>query len=561
MNHSTGTKPGGIAVVDAVMRTIAAEQSPGYPRLITDLLTNSPAADRFFAAADLPTLLREIDAVSYDREAIVQLLHEQHAEMPNYSAARNQIERLRDPHAVCLFAGQQAGLFGGAVFTQTKGLGVVLHARRLEQSLGRPVIPIFWVASDDHDIAEIDHTTVLARSGELTTIRYAHGESTLRPAWELLLGKAEIEQSLADLRSALGTTDFTEQVFADVESAYQPGRSYSQAFSYLIAHQLGSFGLLQISPGDTKLKQLAAPFFVRLVERAPELADQLQQTEAELRRAGYHLQVEKKPEYLHLFHHQPGRIPILRDGADFRAGSTRWSRAELLDELQKTPSRFSPDVIARPLLQSYLFPTVCQHGGPAELSYLAQIGELFSLMQLPRPIHRMRSSATIIEERTGAFLTANGIDLTDLFGDVEQVVNRLLAARFPADLEASARTAKAMLLDSFDQFAASARQYEQSVSEVASQMRGKIEFAFTSFESKLFAAHKKKSKDVRDKIYRLADALAPHRGFQERTINLLSWQARYGTMPIETLAGHLDPEELRHQIIPVTTSEQQQEKR
>jgi bacillithiol biosynthesis cysteine-adding enzyme BshC len=308
-------------------------------------------------------------------------------------------------------------------------------------------------------------------------------------------------------------------------------------------------GLIFFNPSDPDIKRLAAPLFRQIAERQTALHEALDSRNAAIERDGYHLQVEKSGGAAHLFYTTPARTPIHRDDSGFTIGARRLSQADLLRLMADAPERFSTDVLTRPLLQSFLFPVIQQSGGPAELAYMAQLNPLFDVFEIVRPLHQPRPTATLIEPRHETALSEYGIDFLDLTGDIEQVINRVLARTFPPDLESDLAALRESLADGFARLRDKSLSFDSQLSGVADQTQGKLDFTLKQFEEKVFAAHKRKSRQTRDRLYRLCDALMLNRGLQERSLNITCFVSRYGRDVVRRVYERLDCACTDHQLI------------
>jgi len=529
---------------------LIAPDKLGYTGIYLDFLAGrSPAID-FYLSPSIESVARTLDQVEFAREPMVDILRRQNEVYRSSEATMARIEQLRERRAVCVFAGQQAGLFGGPLLTLIKALAVVKAARLYSEQLHRPVIPMFWIAGDDHDFEEANHTFVLTRAGEICRATYQTPPPSELPMAEIRLDDPqELDRLKSQLGDCLGETDFTGDLFKTISRAYAPGDTMVTAFGKLMAHLTRALGLVLFSPGDADVKRLAVPFFKTVVETGGEIHDSLMATNQAIAQCGYHIQVQKKDNATHLFYNLDGRKPVMRDGDRYVAGESSFTRTELVAEIEAHPERFSPDVMTRPVLQSFLFPVVSQKGGPAEIAYLAQLNPLFGLFDLPAPVHRARPTMTIVERRTEQLMVDMGIEFEDLLGDIEQVVNRVLTETFPADLENDFQEMRWSVEEKFGRFIDEALDFDQGLKKVAGQTQGKIDYLLKGFESKLFAAHKKKSRQTRDRIYRINNALYPHRGLQERCLNISYFLARYGTDVIGYILDRMDCEQTSHQLI------------
>jgi bacillithiol biosynthesis cysteine-adding enzyme BshC len=522
----------------------------GYSDIYLDFVAGNDPPGRFYLAESLAAAAERLDRVNYDRPKLAGILRRQNKVYGSSGRTFDNIDRLAQPGAVCLFAGQQAGFLGGPMFTMIKAVAVVKAAEACTEQLGRPVIPMFWIAGDDHDFEEANHAWLLNRNTEPCRIAYATAPLSEDSVADIRLADAEeLARANESLRACLGETDFTPALYELIERAYTPEDTLVTAFGKLVASLLEERGLVLFCPGDAEVKRHAAGFFKAILDRQEALQEAIGKANAEIAALGYHIQVEKKDTATHLFYNLDGRKPVMRNGEGYLVGEKVVSRSELEKCIDDHPERFSPDVMTRPVFQSYLFPTVSQKCGPAEIAYLAQINPIFALFDLPAPLHLARPSITVIETRFEKLMADLQITFEELTGDIEQVINRVLAASFPESLEQNFLTLKNDVESRFEQFLAESLKFDPALKSVGRQVYGKIDYNLKAFEAKVFSAHKKQSKQARDRIYRLANALQPNRGLQERCLSVCYFMSRYGPAFIDFLFEQIDSEETAHQLI------------
>jgi bacillithiol biosynthesis cysteine-adding enzyme BshC len=536
--------------------TLVLPESLGYYRLYLDFIHNRQPARDFYPPDSPGSVLSSVDRRDYPRDQLVEVLNRQNEVFGLSDTTRANIELLRDKRSACVFAGQQAGLFGGPLFTLIKGLAIVKTARLYTEKLGRPVIPIFWIAGDDHDFAEANHTFVHSRKGEVSKLEYATPPSQPVPAGEIRFDdRQELTRVLDQLSDILGQTEFTSSLLTTMRRCYTPNDTMVTAFGKFMAAIAGESGLVLFNPADPEVKRLATPFFEQVVEKQPAISKSVILMNERLRQSDYHVQVEKKENAVHLFCNQGGRRPVIRDGDGYLIEDRRATRTELKSLLDEHPEAFSTDVLTRPMLQSWLFPVLMQVGGPSEIAYFAQVNSLFELFDLPAPVYRARPSLTLVERRSAQLMQDLGIAFEDLLGDVEQVVNRVLAETFPADIEGRFSDFRKEIEERFRQLADEVVSFDAALQGMAEQTRGKIDFLLNGLEAKVFAAHKKRSQETRERIYRLSSVLYPQRVLQERCLNITYFLARYGAGIVTYIYEHMNSEETAHQLLSLSDYE------
>lgn len=529
---------------------IEPSKSLGYSPIYLDLVAGLDSATRFYVSRDIEHVASQLDRRDYHRDRIADILLRQNRIFGSSQKALSHIERLRDQRAVCVISGQQAVLFGGPMLVMTKIMAVVKAADSYEQHLKRPVIPMFWIAGDDHDFEEANHAWLLDRSAEPVKLQYSTPPTTRLSTSEIYFeDSVELVRVKEQLAEVMGTTDFTDDLYRLVDGAYGTGETFVSAFGKLMARLTADLGVVFFSPGDAEAKELARPLFYEILLKQDAMHDTLKSTNKAILQRGYHTQVEKKDDATHLFVNRNGRKAVMHEGDGFAIGDDRISLDELKRIIDEEPASVSPDVMTRPILQSYLFPVVSQKGGPAEIAYLAQINPLFDLFDVVPPYHCPRPSATFVEKRYEQLMDDYGISHQDVTGDIEQVINRVLARTFPKDLEHDFEALRSDVEDHFERFIAESLQFDPSLQKFAKQTFGKVDFALKAFEGKVFTSHKKKSQQTRDRIYRLWHTLYANRALQERSVNVIYFLSRYG-MPFLSFAyDSLDHEETAHQLI------------
>lgn len=522
----------------------------GYSQLYLDLVAGNDSARRFYLAQGVDSVAKQLQTSDHNRPLIADILTRQNKLYEAGEKTIANINKLKDKNTLCVFSGQQACLFGGSLLVLIKALCVVKTAEKLSGQLNRDVVPMFWITGDDHDFAEANHTWVLDRQSRPTCIRYDAPPAVELPTSEITFSnETELTSAKDTLKNALGKSEFTDELADLVDRCYTPTDTMVSAFGKLLAAITRDYGLILFSPGDREVKRHAISFFLSLIEKQNAVRDALGRTNDELVRSGYHLQVEKHEEAVHLFYDLDGRTPVLREGDKYRVGDYQFSLTELSDRIKATPEKFSPDVISKPLFQSFLFPVVEQKCGPSEVAYLAQVNPLFELFDLVAPVHNPRATATVVEARFEKIMNDFNISFEDLTGDIEEPINRILAESFPEDLEFRFAALRNDIGEHFDEFAAETLTFDPALKDVARQTFGKIDFALKNFDRKVFSSHKRKSTDTRERIYRLHNTLFTRRSLQERSVNCSYFVVRYGAKIVDGIARKLDPEEKAHQLL------------
>ena len=540
----TGARPA--TVVD-----YGAFQHPPSP-LFRDYLTGAARAARFYDGGrwDLDALAACADrtlSLGRERDALVGALAAQQ-EARGAPEAAVRARQLTRPDAVAVVTGQQAVLLGGPLFVLYKAVAAMKVASLLEARRGRPVVPVFWVASDDHDFAEVRSTSVLDEGGQIRTLRYSPAREPVgQPAAAVVLDDT-ITALIEELGRALPAGPHRAAVVARVAECYAPGASLSGAFARLLSALLP--GLVVLDPSDPALKALMAPVLAReLRERSPtsRLAEEVGR---ELLASGYHQQVPVRPGFLNLFLIDGERRALaLDDGqVEVRGTERRIPLEEAVAALDAQPEAWSPGVLLRPLAQDHLMPTAAYVGGPAEIAYHAQIGPSYPHFGIPRPALVPRPSITIVEPPQARALEAEGLSLSDLQADPEAVLARWAREAYPSVEAAFART-RGALEGEMARVAEALGELDPTLRAAADSALGRAMHQIEGLHEKATRALKKRDQTRAERLRRTRDALLPGGSLQERGLGLVSLLARHGEAIVGEIRDRMDPWAKGHQVL------------
>jgi bacillithiol biosynthesis cysteine-adding enzyme BshC len=543
------------------MMRLDIRQFPGTTPLIRDYIHAFARLQAFFAwnpqAPDAWRDQAERCAVrAYRRSELCDILVAQNTAWNAPVSVAQRIQDLRQPQALAVVTGQQTGLFGGPLLTCYKAVTTVRLAARLQTDLRRPVIPIFWMTSEDHDVAEADHVQLPDRTGTLVTLRHTSWGSPpgFIPA-NLRLGPAILE-TLALLWSLLPVTEFTPGLREALAWAFAPERTLADAFGRWMLHLLGESGLVLVDGADARLKRLVADVFRRELDEAPRSARCVLAVSESLRALGYSPQMEARPDGVNCFLLRDGRRGLTRDGAGFRLrdGTQVIPASEMRRLVQEQPESFSPNVALRPIVQDSLFPTLAYVAGPAEVAYFAQLLPVYQAFDVPMPLIVPRASLTLLEPRLAQLLGRFQLDLPDLTLEPEQLASRVLRAHLPPDLEATLAKARKAVEETFQNVGEAIAAVDPTLRATVGQTSGHIQGHLDQLERKAVQALKRRESETRQQIQRVREALMPGGRPQERVLPLLPFLARYGPAVLETIRTAIDGPGWEHQLVELSTA-------
>jgi bacillithiol synthase len=540
-----------------MVQSFALDTLPSTPRLYADFW-NAKTAIRSMVPRHFrePAALAEqaalVDARTYDRRLLCEVLLEQNERLGAGAAVRDGLARLLNASSLVAIGGQQAGLFGGPLYTVHKALSILAVARYAEAALKRPVVPIFWIASEDSDLAEVDHAFVTDRDGMLASLRMPAGAPAKIPVSRIRLGEA-IGPLLDELAGLLPEGDLAHEVMADLRSAYTPGRTYPQAFGAWMAHLFGPLGLALVDPSDTRLKGMAHGLFdTEITNRSPVSSAVIEQT-ARLAAAGYEPQVDVRDGFLTLFHQDPARdaITITARGFALRASGRKFTSRELSTLLRSSPESFTPNAMMRPLFQDTIFPTLAVVLGPAEIAYFCQLTLAYERLGIPMPVMFPRASLTLVDARVERLRTKLGVDLPRLLERGDHVIDDILREKVPASLARRIADGRQAVQRLWEGIVAEIDVLDPTLHRTALVGAARTLGSFEFMERKIAQAARKKNEVLRGQVTRLTAALAPHGGLQERTLCVVPFLAEYGSRILTAAAEAIDPLASEHRAVVV----------
>ena len=531
-------------------------QIPHTTRLFLDLLAYTPEVQAFYPRSPYfhEWLKQEATRISYDssrRDHVAAILARQNKSWNASSKTLANLDRLRNG-ATTVVTGQQVGLFGGPTFAIYKALTAVKLADEATAA-GVDAVPVFWLATYDHDLAEVNHVSIPGSDGGLELLSTPSHDVLGAPVSNVRFGE-EINPLVQQAARLLGETEATEVL----RESYRTGETLGTAFARLYARIFADWGVIVIDPSDPELARVAQPIYRATIECSGDLAAKLLDRGKALESTGYHQQVKVTESSVLLFTTRRGaRTPISRraspDGAEFvidgEAAAEKLSQSQLLAELEEHPERFSPNVLLRPSVEDFLLPTLAYTGGAAEAAYFAQAGVVYeALLGRVTPIVP-RFSATIIEPKTQRLLQKHEISVTDVFNGPEALRQQIAARQLPRDLQAAFESAKTSFDENFSAVKDRLEKLDRTLVDAAETARSKMQHQLEKLYAQAARAEAQKGELVTRHAETLSQALYPEKGLQERTIGGIYFLARYGSDFLHQLYETINSNCADHQVV------------
>ncbi|HEY3744411.1 MAG TPA: bacillithiol biosynthesis cysteine-adding enzyme BshC [Bryobacteraceae bacterium] len=514
---------------------------PGTSRLFADYLYSFDRVAEYYrhspqALDALPSVASAIDYPDGRRAAMVAALKAQNGGGPN-------LDRLAQPGTVAVVTGQQVGLFSGPAYTIYKALSAVRMARELTAQ-GTPAVPVFWLATEDHDFAEISKVWMFNAAEETISMSVESPGASDGPVGPVVPAHYPIEELCAAFRGF----EFSDEVTAMVKQAYRPGQSFGGAFRELLQALLRRFDLLYLDPLDPAIRAIAAPFLKQALEDGDELYPALIERGKSLERAKYHAQVHIDGQTSLFFLLDGGRrIPLRRQGDRYLGRDRSYSLAELTAQAE----RISPNALLRPVMQDYLLPTVAYVGGPAELAYFAQSEVLYMRLLGRMPMMLPRNGFTLVDSRSAKLMERYRFQLPSLFAGEDSVRESIAQQLLPDGVRSAIAQTKADAGASLDSLVAQLNGFDSSLAKSLAKSRAKIEYQLEKIERKTARESLKRDERATRDAAHLMHLLYPHKHLQERLYSILPFVAKHGFELIDRIEEHTCIDCVDHHVMAI----------
>ncbi len=454
------------------------------------------------------------------------------------------IDRLFDNDALCVTSGQQPGLFTGPLFTLYKALSAVALARKCEAALGRPVVPVFWVAGDDHDFAEANHVTLLssANGPERLGLPARAADAPSTPLYREALG-SDIEGLIERAMALLPDTEFRSDAMAWLSRHYHVGTDMATAFGDALAELLGSAGLVVFRPTHAAAKAVSAPWMIKALEAGMMLDERLRARAIELEGAGHAVPVSTQAgNTLVMIDGKMGRDRLTIDGADFvaRRSGERWTLASLRKLAAVDPERLSANVLLRPVIEAAILPTMVYVAGSGELAYFPQTAPVFETLGVAPQVFMPRWSARIIESRVRKTLDRYGLAPEDLTGPEGQIEAQLVEDAMPSDAASALHRLRNTVDEEFATLVAGGKHIDPTLEKPIEHVRNQMTSGLDNVEKKLISRLKQQNEVLVRQLANARHAVFPIGRPQERVFNLLQYLVKYGPHFVEQAQAHSD---------------------
>ena len=488
-----------------------------------------PFYNRFSKISSFKDQMREKSENYRHRLQLTSVLQNQYSRANLKSPS---LELLKSENAFTITTGHQVCLFTGPLYFFYKIISAINTCKKLSESYpDNHFIPIYWMATEDHDFEEANHFYL--PSGK---IEWESGQGGA-------VGRMKtvgMEQVVEELREKLGIGYSSGELIDLFTKAYVAHKTISEATRFLVHQIFGSYGVLVVEADDPELKKLAIPAFE--MELTKSVAEQaMRDSDKALAEAGYHLQVE--PHAINLFYldeelreriekDDSGTYKVLRTNKKF-------TQEEILDELHEHPEKFSPNVILRPLYQEIILPNLAYIGGGGELAYWFQLKSVFESFGIPFPVLMLRNSVMIVDAPTQERMNQLGISVQDIFQPQQELEDELVHNASSESLELDKE--REDLEKVFLAIEARLRKINSDLEKSVRSGYARTDRIVRNLEKKMIRAERKKQEILTGRLEKVYNYLLPRGGLQERNMNFAPIYLSFGKTFVDQLIENLNP--------------------
>jgi bacillithiol biosynthesis cysteine-adding enzyme BshC len=529
-------------------RALLPHDLPHLSKLPRDFAENYTKVASFYG--HIPSLKSAVQVAKKlqfpaDRRAqVAGILRAQNLVYDSGPETQKNLDRLAKG-AVAVVSGQQVGLFGGPSYSFYKALSAIQAAQELSEK-GIPAVPVFWMATEDHDVDEVRHVSWF-HEGELLEFSLPKPAEADVPVGRTRLGR-EIHELVVRAQPLLG------QTFGDLlHETYLPEATYSSAFAALFARIFADHGLILLDPLDERLHRVAAPLLRDALAQREELSELLLKRGKELERAGYEVQVKVTSHSTLLFSLEEGKRQVITaTNSEFSSGSLSMSRESWLRRIDASPEKFSPNALLRPVMQDFLLPTVAYFGGPAEIAYFAQSEVLYKNLLGRMPVLFPRADFTLVDPKAERILEKYHLKVEDVWAGSQTLRNRMYNSAVPKKLAREFDASLRQMEKSIQKLHKSVAKVDPTIQDSISRAEKRIRHQLEKLRHKTGAALDRHENLIAKHEAFLDHLLFPEKDLQSRSLCFLPFLARWGTGGLQVLQKHASPKKPgRHLIVPI----------
>ena len=519
-------------------------ETNSFSPAIIRYLENDPDLEPFCSyRADIEGFRQLIDSKGHqcNRLILVEVLNEQYSKLaqPVQKPVRHNIDQLLQKDTYTVTTGHQLNLFTGPLYFIFKIVTAINLAKELKINFpDKNFVPVYWMATEDHDFAEISHTYIAGKkvSWDIRTTGATGRIST-----------KEFKKTLQDYTSTLGVSDHAEELSKLMSDAYTNHANLADATRSIVNSLFQEYGLVILDADDHRLKRDFSSIIYRDITEQNSFRN-ISEANKKLNGLGFDNLVN--PREINFFYLQDGlRERIVFEDNNYAVLNTEiiFSAEELRKEIKDYPERFSPNVVMRPLFQEFVLPNLAYIGGAAEIIYWLQLKQNFDFYQIDFPVLLLRNSALLNSKNLSSKLSRLDLDLKDIFKNTEDLRKEWVRTHSKHVLDLNEELQE--LDDVFEKIKFRTGKIDPTLVASSEAVKARLHKAMKNLEKKLMKVEKRNFSDALNQIDSIKDKLFPRGGLQERTENFGLFYVKYGRGFIDGLIENFKPLDIKFTIL------------
>lgn len=531
---------------------------PGYQNLFLDYIYEFDNVKKFYRnnfrdIESYEKLFNELENYNRPyRTELANLIKKQYQNIKISKQTESNIEALYSNKTFVVCTGQQLGIFGGPLYTIYKTITAIKLSNYLKERYENyQFVPVFWLEGDDHDFEEVRKITLINNNNDIITLKYNDGleEEINRGSIGHKFFDNNLENIYKEIEINIRETEFKNSIIEFLKAFYKPNTTFLDAFKNLMIKLFDEYGLIVFNPLEPEIKKLLSPIFSEEIINYRNHTLELVDRSAELEEI-YHAQVKVKPINLfYIDNNERLLIEPVDDEYRLKGRRKRFTKEELLNQLNQNPEKFSPNVLLRPICQDYLFPTAFYVAGPSEISYFAQLTPLYKIYNIITPIIYPRASATIVEKNIKTVLEKYNLDFINLFTSEDELITKIVNQNSNIDINKLFEDT----LNNLEQLMSLLREnlvkVDKSLSDITNKTRIRMEENLSYLKNKAQELEKSKHEITIRQITKVRNIIYPNNNLQERELNFIYFANKYGFDILKWIYNELAINKFEHQIL------------
>ncbi|MDF2039601.1 bacillithiol biosynthesis cysteine-adding enzyme BshC [Cytobacillus oceanisediminis] len=536
---------------------------PATNRFATDYIAQTEEIMQFFhyrynSDSDYKARLAELRGRSFMRNELSQYIGEFMDRFPSSPAVHDSLKKLKQENSAVIIGGQQAGILTGPLYTIHKIISIINLAKQQESELGIPVVPVFWIAGEDHDYQEVNHIFI-EKNNKMEKMTYPEKVLEKKMVSNIPLNREKCRAWVEDIIETFGETKHTKDLLLTIEEIILHSQTYVEFFAGIIMHLFKETGLLLVDSGDQKLRRLESSIFGKQIKGFEDITKRVKSQQQNLENAGFPNAIDLSENAANLFYYdEKHKERILLEFNQEKKVFTgkehthEFTMNELLEIAENHPERLSNNVVTRPITQECLFPVLSFIAGPGEIAYWAELKMAFEWFGMKMPPIMPRLNITILERSVESDLRELGLDLQGvLVSGTESEKDEYLRSIKNESIEAQFRKTKAQVKQNYELIEELTMNEVHSLLPMLKKNEDLLLRQIDFMENKIQKSIQQKHEVIIMKYEKAENSLRPGGVPQERVWNLLYYLNKYGMDFLEEFIDYSFNFDGTHKVIKI----------